>query len=276
MTEQKAENPVYPSIVFEVGNNVFSVNSSFIESILRLPECSPLPDAQPEIKGMFHYRDSTITMFDLRKIMKMTTREADFEVFVKMIDARKQEHTNWVNALEQTAITGEPFRLATDFHKCALGQWCDSFQSEIAEVNFQIGRITAPHSRLHRTAAKVQHILANRTDAERHDHAKAVVQHLRETDMTTVLALLEETKHVFHDAYFHEMALVLSGKSKIGLVADKILSVEDLSLVSEADEINKFLPEPYIKKVQRSDKIKELILELDIPMLFATIGVDVI
>ncbi len=274
MIEQRDDDKVYPSIVFEVGNNLFSVDSRYIESILQLPQCDKLPDARPEIKGIFQYRDKTITMFDLRLVMKMDSREKDFADFCEMIDDRKKDHVNWVNELERTASTGEQFRLATDFHKCALGRWCDSFHSDIAEVNFQLKRISDPHRKLHETANEVHDIVIS-SDPNRHETAKAVVQHLRQTYMNSVLELLEETKGVFKDAYFREMALLIRGNNCMGLIADNILAVEILTAVSEGEELNKFLPEPFVTQVLKSKKIDGLILGLDIQKLLETIGVDI-
>ncbi len=275
MIAQMDEEKVYPSIVFEVGNGLFSVDSRYIETIMQLPPCEKVPDARPEIKGIFHYRGKTITMFDLRLVMKMNSREKDFSDFCDMIDARKADHINWVNALDETASTDAPFRLATDYHQCALGRWCDSFQCDVAEVNYQINRISEPHRLLHETAEKVHHILEDRSDTNRHESAKAVVTELRKTYMNKVLDLLDETKNVFRDSYFREMALVLSGDRCMGLVADNILAVEELTSISDADEVNRFLPEPYLTSVMRSKKIHGLILGLDIPKLLDVIGVEI-
>ncbi len=275
MTAQMDEEKAYPSIVFEVGSGLFSVDSRYIETIMQLPPCERVPDARPEIKGIFHYRGKTITMFDLRLVMKMDSREKDFSDFCDMIDARKQDHINWVNALDETAATGAPFKLATDFHKCALGRWCDSFQSDVAEVNFQIKKISDPHRLLHETAGKVHDILEDMSNEKRHESAKAIVDQLRKTYMSKVLDLLEETKGVFKDSYFREMALILSGGRNLGFVADNILAVEELSPVSDADELNRFLPEPYVTAVMRSRKIHGLILGLNIHKLLDVIGVDI-
>jgi len=273
MIDKMEEDRVYPSIVFEVADNLFSVDSRYVESIMQLPKCDKVPDARPEVKGMFHFLDKTVTMYDLRLVMRLRTREEDFSTFCEMIDARKNDHKNWVNALERSAKTGEQFTLATDFHKCALGKWCDSFQCDVAEVNYHINRISEPHRLLHETAIKVHDILADPSISDRHEAAMEVVGSLRKTHMANVLGLLEETKQVFKDAYFREMGLVLNGEHAMGLVVDNILAVEELTPVSDGFELNKFLPEPYITQVLRSKKIKGLILGLDIEMLMATIGV---
>ncbi len=274
MPEHLDEDRVYPSIVFEVGNNLFSVDSRYIETIMQLPRCDKLPDARPEIKGIFHYRGKTITMFDLRLVMRLQSRESEFDEFAKMIDARKGDHINWVNALENTATTDAPFTLATDYHKCALGRWCDAFHSDIAELNFQIGKINEPHRKLHETANEVHDLLENKSDENRYKTAQAVVKHLRETYMTAVIDILEQTKGVYKDTVFKEMALVMSGDHSMGLIADSILAVEELSPISEGEEVNKFLPEPYVTNVMRSKKIDGLILGLDIQKLLEGIGVD--
>lgn len=275
MDEEQQNEIVYPSIVVEVDQNLFSVDSRYISNIMKLPEYKPLPDAPPEVMGIFKYRDTAITMFDLRAMLKMRTMESEFSEFSQMIDERKKDHIRWVDTLEKTSKTGEPFPLATDPHKCALGIWCDNFHSDISEVNFHLKKIVEPHTKLHECAVQIENLWKNQTnESQREMNVKKVFLRAQKDYMPRVLMLLEEMKQIFHNAVFQKMALVLSSQRNVCIIVDKVLSVEDLSWVTNGDNVNIFLHSPYVTEVQRSEKIPGLILGLNIPLLFENVDVS--
>lgn len=273
MAEQP-QNLVLPSIIFEIGNNLFSVNSKYIAGIMKVPEYTTLPDAPPEVKGMFKNYNGAVIMLDLRAMLKMRSRNDEFKEFCDMIDSRKAEHIRWVDTLEQTTQSGARFPLATDPHKCALGRWCDNFQSDISDVNFHLKKIFEPHTKLHECAVKIGDLQHQEEDnSKRQASIKHYLQRARQNYMPRVVSLLDEMKDVFHLSVFHEMALVLSHRN-VSIVVDRVLSVEDLQKITDGKEVNLFLNSPYVKEVQRSEKLPGLILELDVLHLLDDVDID--
>lgn len=263
----------YPSIVFKVGENFFSVDSRYISMIMQLPKYEKIPDAPPEIAGIFQHRDTAVTMYNLRAALKMKSLDDEFREFQTMIGERKKDHLHWVETLEHTAKTGEPFTLATDSHQCALGKWCDQFESEINEVNFHLRKIEEPHQKLHQAGLELSAIEGTHDSPAYQKAVVGILERVRGTYMPAVLSLLDRTVEIFRTAFFHEMVLILSGEGNMSLVVDQVLSVEHLSPVSSSTAFDAFSRVPFLTRIERSEKIPELILRLDIPLLLDRIKV---
>lgn len=264
---QAAEQINYPSIVFRVKGELFCANSKYISTILQLPDYEKLPDSHPCITGIFPYRGDIIQMFDLRTALQIPSLAQEYEEFSMMLDARKQDHVNWVNELERSVMAGEEFTLATDPHKCKLGMWYDSFSCENSAVNFHLRKIEEPHEKLHAAALETARCEQKCDLCSREECLKSVLERVKEQSMTVILKLLEECKEIFKNSVYHEMALVLSGDSRLGLVVDEVLSVEEL-YPAEGQEAMKLLhTSPYIAGVVKSRKLDGLILELNLPAI---------
>jgi len=262
--EQQQETQLL-SIIFELDNNLFSVDSSRISSIMRLPDTRPVPNTPPAIRGVARHMSSSIAILDLRVALGMEPLERRYHEFCAMIDSRKQDHINWVSALERTVHEGAAFRLATDHHKCALGQWRDQFESDVQEVNFQLRRLDGPHARLHHCA---QDILQRQRRPGTEQEQIDIYQHAKTEYMPMVLSLLDNTKNVFRMSVFREMLLVLAGR-RVGVAVDKVLAVEPITPIEDSRKFNTYLSFPCITSVYQSAKLPGLIWGLDLDRLLA-------
>lgn len=268
MAEEKI---IYPSIVVDIGGELYSINSSYISGIVQLQNYRTLPNTPNTVRGMVYYRNTAVVLIDLREVMNLESLAKQYTAFCRMIDDRKQDHVRWVNALEETAHRGAPFTLATDSHKCALGKWCDGYQSDIGEVNLQLDRLADPHEALHHSAVTILELLAEK-NVEHREEIDTLYQRVKTKYMPEVLTLLDEMKEIFRTSVFRELILILNGRETVGLIVDKVLSVEDLTPVSTSFVADDFLEMPYVNSVQRSKKIPGLILDLDINGLLGQLG----
>jgi len=257
----------FPYIVFHVADNLFCVNSVHVAGIIQLQEYTPIPSAPRQVRGMMKYRDSVVTLFDLRGALNMGSLEEQYDQFCHMIDQRKQDHERWVRALEDTIQNGAPFTLATDPHQCALGKWRDSFHSEIGEVNFQLNQLDNPHASLHHSALEILDLQSGEDTPASRRAIAAIFDHVKNTYMPTVLSMLEDMKHVFRACVFREMILLLNGRENLGIIVENVHSVENLSNICDAKVLNQFANFSYITSVKRSEKVEGLILELDMAAL---------
>jgi len=266
------EEIVFPSIVVDIGGELYSVNSSNISGIVQLQDYRTLPNTPEAVRGMFHYRDTAVVLIDMRAMMDVGSLATQYAEFCQMIDDRKQDHVRWVNALERTVHQREPFTLATDSHQCALGKWCDQFHSEIGEVNLQLNRLADPHAALHHSAVTILEVMRDGDDQQHQQKIDTIYQRVKTGYMPEVLSLLDEMKEIFRTSVFREMVLLLNGRETVGLIVDKVLSVEDLYPVSDASKMDSFLNLPYVNAIQRSKKIPGLILDLDVHCLLEQLG----
>lgn len=261
-----------PSILFRLNGGLYCADSRYVSTIMELPKFSPLPDTPPYITGIFPFRGGSVTMFDLRAALKLPSLSTSFSEFSEMLDARKQDHINWVETLERSVAEGTPFPLATDPHNCKLGKWYDSFQSDSAELTAHLAKLVEPHKRLHESALRTESCRKNFPDSPTETEVcqKQVLHEIRNTDMPQVLKVLDEAKDIFHAREFHEMVLVLSGKTSLGLVVDEVLSVEMVEEEVQGAQHQLVSYSPYIGRVVKSPKYNELILEVNMDAVMHT------
>ena len=255
---------IYPYIVFKIFGKLYCVTSKYISTIMQLPHFEELPDADPCITGVYTYRGELVQMLDLRTLFRMPSLAQEYQDFSAMIDARKQDHINWVNELKKSVAENYQFPLATDPHKCTFGRWYDSFSSENNEVNLYLKKLEFPHRMLHEAAVKVGECSRDCANCGREKCLQAALKEAEDRYMPQVLDLLDGVKEVFKSAMYHEMSLVLSGGKGIAVIVDEVLSVEELTDVEETSEENRFQGTPYICGVKKSAKIDGLIMEIDV------------
>lgn len=97
----------YPYIIFKVEDSSYCVNSKYISSIIQLPHYDKVPAAPANVTGMFRHRDQVIQMLDLRITFGFKSMTEECDEFIAMIEARKQDHINWIRELERTILSIE-------------------------------------------------------------------------------------------------------------------------------------------------------------------------
>lgn len=260
---RKSGNIDFPSIIFRAGGGLYCLNSKYTTSILELPEHQSLPDAPDYITGIFPFRKGSVTMFDLRVALKQPALEEEFNEFSKMLDERKHDHIVWVEALRKSMETGEIFALATDPHRCALGRWYDSFHSDSQVLTHHLDQLDEPHKKLHAAAAHARECEQRHDQCERDRCLKEILRETEEEYMPRILNILEDAKEIFRSKVYHEMVLVLSGDTHLGIVVDEVLAVERIDEERIGSEFGKWQFSPYISRIVRSESFSELILEIN-------------
>ncbi len=263
------EEVKYPYIVFKIADSYYCVNSSHISTIVQLPKYDHIPAAPPNVTGMFKYRDQVIQMVDLRITFGMKSLAEESSEFETMINARKQDHVTWVNELERTIETGEPFGLAKNPHQCALGKWYDHFTTENSLVAFHLRKMEEPHRLLHEAAQEADNCKQECDDCRREECLKDIVNRLRQKYMPEILGILDETKDIFRTTIYKAMVLLLDGM-KWGIVVDEIIAVEDLTVIDQREE-NLVGQTSFILNVLEREKQDGLVFELNVDALTETL-----
>ncbi len=253
MTEE--QNITYPSIVCKIKGGLYAIDSQYITTLIQKPAAEKLPQGPDFMVGIFRYRDAIVQMLDMRKFLGLQSVEQEVDDFVQMIEQRKKDHINWVDALEHSLKTGDTFTLATDPHKCAFGHWYDHFHTDNQALKFVLGKIDKPHTQLHKSAATV---------LQKKD--EKLIEQIHKEYVPEIIQLMQEIETAMRDFMQHEMVLVLGGDSQLGLVVDEILAVSELA---PAQPLVKMQSNAHqcISGVMRDAKSENLILEVDVPEL---------
>lgn len=260
----KHEEIEFPWLVFKINGKLYTVNSKTVTSIVMMPEnITKVPNVPEYMLGLIHLRGSVIPLIDLRALFNMKSLKKEYNEFITMIDDRKKDHIRWVEEFEYSINNNEKFKLNTDPHECEFGKWYDSFNSDIEAVNFHLKKIDEPHKNIHKAAEDANNCSKNCDDCEREKCLKLVLEETKEKNMPYLLELLDEIKEIFK-LHYKEMVVVLEHENVlIGIVADEVLSVENITPFEETEEIKKMCRDKFVKGVAKSNKTNEILLILD-------------
>lgn len=260
------ESRKYPYVKFRVDGSLYCMNSRYLSSIRQMPKYEKVAHAPAGVMGMFRQGSRVISLVDLRTELGMNSLSDDCMEFEEMIEARKQDHLNWVKELERSAHAGEPFLLAKNPHQCAFGKWYDSFHTDNQTVSFHLRKIDAPHKKLHRAAQEVEDCLQDCANCTRDTCLKDILRGIKEETVPVILGLMDETKDIFRTSIYRAMVLILDGVN-LGIAVDEIEGIEDLSPLEWKEQEFMKHQSSYILNVLESPKHQELIFELNIDAL---------
>jgi chemotaxis protein histidine kinase CheA len=119
-----------PSVVYKIEDKCYSIPSKYVESIIKMDTITKLPNEPAHVKGIVKYRDRIYKVIDLRKVFGFSALEDKINAFDDLLKARKQDHINWLNELENSVKEKRDFKLATDPTKCAFGKWYYNFKTD--------------------------------------------------------------------------------------------------------------------------------------------------
>lgn len=250
-----------PYIIFKLSGSLYCIDSRYVSTIVQLPEYNTIPAAPANVTGMFKYRDQVIQMLDLRITFGMKSIFSEYSEFEQMIDARKQDHINWVREFERYITEGGVFTLAKDSHQCALGRWYDRFSTDNQSVMSHLRKMEEPHEKLHHSAFEAEDCIKNLDGEELKLQLDQILKMAKETYMPEILTLLDQSKEVFRSSLFKEMVLILDNTSW-GIVVDEIVAVEDLEVIADRKQDPMINRSSFINNVMESSKREGLIFEL--------------
>lgn len=254
----------FPWLVFKLNNNLYTVNSKIIASIVMVPErITKVPNVPEYLLGLIHLRGNVIPLIDLRVLFNTKSIKEEYDEFVKMIEDRKHDFVQYIEEFERAMEHNEKFKLKTDAHECAFGKWYDNYKTDIETVSFHVKKIDEPHKAMHEAIKKLNNCLKNCESCENEKCLKTAYEEAKETNMPYLLNLLDEMKEIFK-MHYKEMVIVLENEnSHIGIIADEVLSVENIVPFEATEEITKMCRDKFVSGVAKSEKSNELLLILD-------------
>ena len=195
--------------------------------------------APDSVRGLINLRNRIVPVVDTRKCLGMTTRHAQRNEFVAMMQARKQDHINWLDELFDAAKEGREFKLTRDPHQCAFGKWYDSYKTDNAVFGMHLARFDAPHRKIHQLADEVDELICHREFKCAHK----IIEQARETELKTMITLFDSVEEILRSAE-KEIVLVMNRNDRmLGFVVDDVYTIRDIpadkvQLVEHVDSLS--------------------------------------
>lgn len=219
------------ALTFKIGESLFGIDVGYILSF---------SDSYDEIKyatheaggfiGYLDFRNTLVKVFDCATSLSHERERDVIQKLIEDIKTYRQAHIDWVNALEHSIMTDEPFTKPRNPRMCAFGQWFYSFETDDDALRALLNKIEQPHNHIHSLADKLLEMVA----VGQRDEA---VEYLRLEKQTTLKKLLRTLQYITEllQSGIHPIVLHLTQDGRtpwFSMVLDEIGDIVDYSPVS--------------------------------------------
>ena len=172
---------------------------------------------------VFQFENHNVSCFDFADIVGVESRAEGCAELKQLLEQRRQDHIDWLEALEQSLKNDTPFTKATDPHQCAFGKWYDSFTADDEALAHILAAFDAPHKRLHSLAERL-------LDMDDRDKALAILENERSITLHSLLDLFDDAQNCLNDMQ-RKVAVIVDVNQK--LFAIELEQIDDLVYFSE-------------------------------------------
>ena len=97
-------------------------------------EAHAVPGGKGGMTRVFTFQQEQISLYNFSRLMGAASQREECQQLVELMAQRRQDHIDWIEALEHSIETDSDFQKATDPHQCAFGRWYDSYRSRDEEL----------------------------------------------------------------------------------------------------------------------------------------------
>ncbi|VAW80362.1 hypothetical protein MNBD_GAMMA15-1403 [hydrothermal vent metagenome] len=155
------------AFTFWVGDSLFAIN---LDNVLSVEQdnsaIQPDPFQGRGALGIVKHHGAPVRVFDFAEFLGINSCSDQKEALVSTLIAREQDHIDWLNALETSIKTDEPFTRERDPNLCAFGKWYDHFETRDEDLTEIMQQFDVPHKRIHALADRLLN-LKNKGQADR-------------------------------------------------------------------------------------------------------------
>ena len=147
-------------------------------------EAHAVPGGKGGMTRVFTFQQEQISLYNFSRLMGAASQREECQQLVELMAQRRQDHIDWIEALEHSIETGSDFQKATDPHQCSFGRWYDSYRSRDEELKAILAQFDAPHKKIHSLAGELLKL------ADTDDGKTLALQRLEEERHSTLKLLL--------------------------------------------------------------------------------------
>lgn len=255
-----------PYLIFKISDVLYAVNGETINTIFVLDQpVTRVPMTGSHVRGIINVRGEVVPLVDIRIMFDLKTMDEEHNKFCSMLSKRKEDHLNWVNALDEAVENKTEFKLATDHHKCKFGQWYDSFEPTNNDIQYYLKQIADPHEKLHALAQRA-------LNAETKEEAKQLVKLGKEEYVPKLLELITQMGKAHISATKQMVVILQKDKTQIGIIVDEVMEVTDIEEVCSLDEVSSVHHSRFVRGVGNSEQYDKDILLIDVDQIVNVSG----
>ncbi len=209
-------------VIFQVGKKSLALRLQQVEHILSLGVGDGV--AASEDGGAILFQDQAITWKPLWALLGESSQFKEYDELAALLPQRRQDHIDWMAALEQSLLHDVAFAKARSPYECAFGKWFYAFHSDDRRLTMLLSQFEVPHARIHGLADRLLSMQASGG----HDAALAAFEQEKSTTLKTLLHLFDDVLGLLPQLKRPVALIVHDGESRHALGIDRVLDIRDI------------------------------------------------
>ncbi|MFK8000444.1 MAG: chemotaxis protein CheW [Polyangiales bacterium] len=219
-----------PAVVCRLGDRLFAVSSTLVESMVQLPPVTRVPETPQYVRGVINLRGRILKVIDLRRRLGIQSLAEESKAFTDMLTQRLGEHRAWLDALRKSVETQTRFTGELDPTKCGFGRWYTEFETNDVVLRAVFQRFDKPHRAIH----ALGHEVSDMVRRGEHDAARDRIAKAEATELRVLEHLFATTAETYLRSR-REIAIVLGRNgAETATVVDQVVAVEHLEEVDDS------------------------------------------
>lgn len=249
------------AFTFWISDTLYAIDISRVLTISQdMENIQSVPAQAKGLIGMVEFQDTAVPVLDFANMLNFASGIDNNKNLMNLLNDKEKDHVDWVSALEDSLQSDVPFTKAKDPHRCAFGQWYDSFKSRDETLMEILLEFDKPHKQIHALADK----LLDMKQAGDVDKALEILQYERNVTLKRLLKRFELARTHLSESS-RQVLLYITEDGTTPIVALRIDDINDVvdfkpEQFKPMDHINTLLTGPaaevviaYLKQPEQAD-----------------------
>ena len=206
-------------LLINLGSQCFGLPLSEVRHVCTMPPS--FAAYGPETKQHFVFQDNPLPYVSLWNLLDLKSEYAEYEEILNLLPKRRQDHLDWMDALENAIRNGTAFSKARNPRECAFGKWYYAYQAKTPRLSLMLRHFEKPHMEIHRLADK----LLGLAETGQAGHALLAFEKSKNTTLAELLELFDSTQELVEELQRRIAVIVADGDDACALGADSVRAI---------------------------------------------------
>lgn len=206
-------------LLVRLGPRVFGVPLTHVRYVAPMP--ADFASAGADAAEHFVFEGEPLGYISLWDTLGQPSLYAEYDEMQAMLPQRRQDHLDWMAALENSIRTGVPFAKARSPRECAFGKWFYAYQSHDRRLGLLLSQFEQPHAAIHALADR----LLGMKEAGQGSEALTAFEQARETTLATLMKLFDSAGQLVVDLQRRVAIIVAEGDVTCALGTDGVVDI---------------------------------------------------
>jgi chemotaxis signal transduction protein len=209
---------------FWIGDELFAVNIEQVLSVTQnLDGLFRAPIQSRGLLGIINYQEEPVAVYNFAKMLSIPSAHDLKLQLIETLNAREQDHVDWLDALEHSLRTDEAFTKARDPNLCEFGKWYNSFTTRDEALSEIMTHFDAPHKAIHALADE----LLSLKEQGKADEALEKLEIARVTTLSRLCKYFKYARNQIEES-LRTVVLNLTVNNQVPQVAIQIDEIHDV------------------------------------------------